>query len=793
MFFGKKKQNEELIEAITQHTHMCDARASELADMCRKWREERMGEDLKKAEEEPKHDVLDPVELNVISKDTFEEAAKQVFDSYSETLAKSFGPYGAPTLIYRHPFSHVTKDGYTIATSLSTNVAKTYTNQAIANMMTEICGRMNTAVGDGTTTAIVATNNIYRSYLQKKNWFEGKGVMSRNILATFEAQKKAIHKQLSKHATPIHVDLPVTDEDEMVQYIRDVVNISDNGDDTITNTLADLYKKFGMPCITCDKSVDGIEKVEVVEGYRAPFFITDKMYINSDDKTMQLDEADVLVFTCKVTENIYESIILPTLQISEAMGRHLLMVCPSVDEVLLDRVIAPRLTAEYKQRHDNSLVICCYKAANSYQRKSIEDFAMLCHTQPISRATATAMIQATTPKVPMPGTTEAGAPAEYNMYELLGFYRTWCPTNYVQLGLNGERMSLKVLPHSQNLDAERSMIIKSKEVGIIVPGLPVREKDGETSVVDEPTILEIGYCKDLELGEKTSIIRTFFYDQAMYDLHLREAEDNLREVENKYKKLGTFNLEITKAQERLFSLGLQLAHIEVGGDSELAIGMRKDIYDDAIKAAASAYKYGIINGCNVSTIIAIEEILNANKDADKNPDSIADQILLLIQDGFIYTYKTVLNNWIPEERVKLHNFTIDEIEDTIGLVYENAESVLMQICQTPMHRLLGCSKQDSYIVFKDIMTKVYTRYTRRRHLFTGTYTSADEPTNFSLYDILVEYSIANDTVFDVVNKCFSKSIVNSFQTDDEILTASVDLLSLMISGNQMIVTQRNSF
>lgn len=792
MFFGKKKQNEELIEAFTQHTRMCDARASELADMCRKWREERMGEDLKKAEEEPKHDVLDPVELNVISKDTFEEAAKQVFDSYSETLAKSFGPYGAPTLIYRHPFSHVTKDGYTIATSLSTNVAKTYTNQAIANMMTEICGRMNTAVGDGTTTAIVATNNIYRSYLQKKNWFEGKGVMSRNILATFEAQKKAIHEQLSKHATPIHVDLPVTDEDDMVQYIRDVVNISDNGDDTITNTLADLYKKFGMPCITCDKSVDGIEKVEVVEGYRAPFFITDKMYINSDDKTMQLDEADVLVFTCKVTENIYESIIMPTLQISEAMGRHLLMVCPSVDEVLLDRVIAPRLTAEYKQRHDNSLVICCYKAANSYQRKSIEDFAMLCHTQPISRATATAMIQATTPKVPMPGTTETGAPAEYNMYELLGFYRTWCPTNYVQLGLNGERMSLKVLPHSQNLDAERSMIIKSKEVGIIVPGLPVREKDGEVSVVDEPTILEIGYCKDLELGEKTSIIRTFFYDQAMYDLHLREAEDNLREVENKYKKLGTFNLEITKAQERLFSLGLQLAHIEVGGDSELAIGMRKDVYDDAIKAAASAYKYGIINGCNVSTITAIEELLQGD---DHN--GIDREILVLIQDGFIYTYKTVLNNWIPEEKVMLRNFTYEELEDGVGDFYEDVERVLMQYTKTPLFRLMGCEKSDSYNIFHNVVSHMIKR-TRRRELMFSSYQSMqcdpyDPYTHFSLYDFLIEYSILNDTVFDVVNKCFSKSIVNSFQTDDEILTASVDLLSLMISGNQMIVTQRNSF
>ena len=790
MFFGHKKQTEELTNAMLAHADILDHSVSKLA---RLMEEKESGCTCDKTPNET-HEVLDPVELNVISKDTFEEAAKQVFDSYSETLAKSFGPYGAPTLIYRHPFSHVTKDGYTIATSLSTNVAKTYTNQAIANMMTEICGRMNTAVGDGTTTAIVATNSIYRSYLEKKAWFELRGIMPRNILATFEAQKKKIHEQLLKHSKPIHVDLPLMDEDEMVSYIRDVVNISDNGDDTITDTLANLYKKFGMPCITCDKSVDGIEKVEVVEGYRAPFFITDKMYINSDDKTMQLDEADVLVFTCKITENIYESIVLPTLQISEAMGRHLVMVCPSVDEVLLDRVIAPRLTAEYKQRHDNSLVICCYKAANSYQRKSIEDFAMLCHTEPISRATATAMIQASSPKVAMPGSNEANTPAEYNMYELLGFYRTWCPTTYAQIGLNGERMSLKILQHLQDLDAEKKMILAAKEANILVPGCPVRtNEDNEAIIVDEPTILDIGYCKDLELGEKTSIIRTFFYDTAMYELHLREAEDNLREVENKYKKLGTFNLEITKAQERLFSLGLQLAHIEVGGDSELAIGMRKDVYDDAIKAAASAYKYGIINGCNVSTIIAIEEILNANKDADKNPDSIADQIILLIQDGFIYTYKTVLNNWIPEERVKLHNCTIDEIEDTIGLVYENAESVLMQICQTPMHRLLGCSKQDSYIVFKDIMTKVYTRYTRRRHLFTGTCTSSDEPTNFSLYDIIVEYSIANDTVFDVVNKAFSKSIVNSFQTDDEILTASVDLLSLMISGNQMIVTQRNSF
>lgn len=739
---------------------------------------------------------VEPVDLNVISKDTFEAAANQVFNAYSDTLAKSFGPYGATTIIYRHPFSHVTKDGYTIATSLSTNVANTYTNQAIANMMTDICGRMNTAVGDGTTTAIVSTNSIYRSYLEKRDWFERNGVMSRNILSTFEKAKQKIHQQLEKHSKPIHIDKPVTDEEDMLSYIRDVVNISDNGDDTITDTLVDLYKEFGLPCITCEKSVDGEERVEVVNGYRAPLFITDDMYINSDDKTMQLEEADVIVFTCKVTENIFETLVQPTLMISKNLGHHLVMVCPSVDEVLLDRVIAPMLNAEYKKNHDTSLVICCYKAANSYQRKSIEDFAMLCHTSPISRATATAMIQAVSPKVQMPGQPAIeNALPDYSIFELLNFYRVWAPSMYAQIRVNGDRIQLIPMSHSVDLETERANAIKLKtDMQIVVPGLPVREGEGgEFEIKEEPLILDIGYCKNLELGKKTSIIREFFYDKKMYDLHFREAKDNLEEVENKFKKLGTFNTEITKAQERLFSLGLKLAHIEVGGDSELAIGMRKDVYDDAVKAAASAYKYGIINGCNVSTIISIEEILEANKDEDKTPDSIMDQILLLIQDGFIYTYKTVLKNWIPEEKVLLKPYSYEELEDSMIDVYENIESLLTQYCKVSLHRLMGCSKQDSYIIFHDVYHKMIERKLRRETMFKNAHQLMLPTPNFSLFDFLVEFSIQHDVVFDVVNKSFSHKIINSFQTDDEILTATVDLMSLMISGNQMIVTQRNSF
>ena len=734
--------------------------------------------------------IVDPVKnvgLNVISKEEFERHTKEVFAALGKTLAKSFGPYGAPTIIYKHPFSHVTKDGFTIAMSLSTNVAKSYTNQAVANMATDICGRMNNAVGDGTTTAIVATNNIYQSYMEKRDWFESNGVLPRNILTEFIQAKKNIREELEKHAVPIHLEGDEDDE-KMVNAIRKVVSISSNEDEQITETLTNLYKEFGYPSITCEKSVDGIEHVEIVNGYRLPLFITDEMYINADDQTMRLVEADVLVFTCKVTDSLYDNIIAPALLNAKYLGHHLLLCCPSIDEVLLDRVIAPMLRAEYKQTKDVSLVICCYKAASSYQRKTIDDFAMLCHTTPIDRALATAMIRATSVQ-------ETGTDPKYSMVELLKFYRPWAPTTYPQINTNGKTVQLVShlgkMEDKASIETELKKIAELRDMGILVPGVPVR--DG--AVVDEALILDVGYCRDLELGKKTSIIHTFFYDKDAYNLHYREATNQLKEIEAKYKKLATFNTETTKAQERLFSLGLKLAHIEVGGDTEMAIGMRKDVYDDAIKAASSAYKYGIINGCNVSTIIAIESLLSELRlrDEDDTSQDVYERVLLLIQDGFIETYKTVLRNWIPEDQMLLEGYyDADVIAGDKAYFYQRVEEKLQKYTKQKLHTIMQCNASDALEQFVSVFLSMVNRAARRSYMFETT-GSKSTSMRFSLYDFLIEWSIQHNVVFDVVQKKFSSDIVNSFQTDDEILTATTDLISLLISGNQMIVTQRNSF
>lgn len=103
-------------------------------------------EGIDMSEKDGRHFKKSPA-INVISKEEFEKRVEEVFYLLWKTLSKSFGPYGAPTLIYNYPWSHVTKDGYTIMKSISMDASETKVDQAIADMAGDICGRLNYSVG----------------------------------------------------------------------------------------------------------------------------------------------------------------------------------------------------------------------------------------------------------------------------------------------------------------------------------------------------------------------------------------------------------------------------------------------------------------------------------------------------------------------------------------------------------------------------------------------------------------------------------------------------------------------
>lgn len=670
--------------------------------------------------------------INVISKEVFESRVEKVFNQLWLVLSKSFGPYGAPTIINCYPYKHVTKDGYTIMKNLSFDASETLLDQSIRDMVDDVCGRLNFSVGDGTTSAVISTNAIYQNYRKKKNEFDEKFVMPRDVVNLFNEIKDKVILELGKIVRPIQSD----DMDILANNIRDVVYISSNGDKVITDYISDLYRTLGCPAISCELAVDGITKYSTIKGYQIDMALMDKLYINSDDDTLKLEDADIIIFSSKITKNTYEKILKPLRDASAARGRHLIVAAPFYDETALRQTIRRDLNNEYQKTHDVSMILMVYKALSAHTRKLVEDFSVLANTLVIDKD------------------------LERSIYEQLD---AGSPIDSIFNLDHREIPGLKIVGFTKDTN---------------IPCLYQRTDDVNDPVLANLNLVELseshidlGYVKDISLGLKRSLFKEFFYDKKKYEIILKDAVTELRQTEDKYKKLGTFNLEVSLAQQRLYSLKLKMGLIEVGADSELSQCMLKDQVDDAIKAAASAFNYGVIKGCNVSLQRIIEKIKTDYMNSEQEESKIYITLLDILLDGFADVYKTILCN------------AFDDVELCQGttsiLTTKEYYIALKNFCNTKLQRFGGFDmifNRDDGLIIREAINRAQKRFGK-----------------VTVHGVIVEYSILTDQVFDVSEWKFSDKIINSFQTDEEILKATIDLISILIVGNQMVITQRQNF
>ena len=658
--------------------------------------------------------------VNVISKEDFEERIQKVFHLLWETLSKSFGPYGAPTIIYNYPWSHVTKDGYTIMKNLSMDASETLVDQAIADMAADVCGRLNYSVGDGTTSAVIATNSIFQNYLNHRDWLRSKSILPRDILKKYSQMKNDIITELRKRVRVIQSANP----EELYKNIYDVVYISSNGDEQITEYISELYKELGCPAVSCMLSPDGVTRKKLIDGYKFDMSLTDKLYINSDNDTMQLSEADILIFSTKITKDVYEKILKPLNANCMVRGRHLIVAAPFYDEVAIKQIIARDLNNEYSKNKDINMVLTTYKATSAHARRLVEDFAVLTNTVVIDRSI-------------LHGIMESIDNNGNQIYEVIN------------------------IDHRDDIPNIRSMRIAGDK-----PLFYITQQDKPSDAISTPVQLienavRLGYARDISIGLKSSVIGTFFFDKNKFDLIRRDAKDILTETERKYQKLGTFNLEVSQAQERYYSLNLKMGIIEVGADSELSQKLLKDAVDDAIKAAASAFNHGVINGCNVDLLSVISKLMS-NEDLDEVTKRLYD----ILYGGFADVYKTVLTN---------------AFGDVITLDFD------MNVApETGFPKKL-------YQIFGDYFQTIFKDFDKLDELCKDIKPGDHDLLSISLADLIVLYSIKYGVVYDVSTKEFSNRIINSVQTDEEILKATIDLISILITGNQMVVTQKHNF
>lgn len=288
----------------------------------------------------------------------FDTAARQQLlagvEKLSAAVKVTLGPKGRNVVIDRkYGAPHITKDGVSVAKEIE--LENPYENMG-AQMVKEVANKTSDVAGDGTTTATVLAESIFREGL--KNVTAGANPMS--LKRGIDKAVSAITEELAQLSVPV----------ESREQIAQVATISANGDAEIGNIIADAMDKVGKDGTITVEEAKGIETtMDVVEGmqfdkgYLSPYFAT-----NMEIMEAVLDDPFILINEKKIS-NLQE--LLPLLQNVAKQGRPLLMIAEDVDGEALATLVVNKLRG--------TLNICAVKAPGFGDRRKamMEDIATL--------------------------------------------------------------------------------------------------------------------------------------------------------------------------------------------------------------------------------------------------------------------------------------------------------------------------------------------------------------------------------------------------------------------------------
>jgi chaperonin GroEL len=275
-------------------------------------------------------------------------------EKLSRAVKVTLGPAGRNVILDKKFGSPtITKDGVTVAKEIE--LPDPFENMG-AQMVREVASKTSDAAGDGTTTATLLAEAIYRAGL--KNVTAGANPMSlkRGIDRATAAVVEAIAKQSKK----------VKEHTEIAQ----VATISANGDTTIGEIIADAMDKVGKDgtitveeAKTIETTLDVVEGMQFDKGYLSPYFVT-----NADSMECVLEDAYILIHEKKIS-NLQD--LLPLLQNVAKAGKPLLIIAEEVEGEALATLVVNKLRG--------TLQCCAVKAPGFGDRRKamLEDIAIL--------------------------------------------------------------------------------------------------------------------------------------------------------------------------------------------------------------------------------------------------------------------------------------------------------------------------------------------------------------------------------------------------------------------------------
>ena len=288
----------------------------------------------------------------------FRDEARRSVLSGVETLAKAvkvtLGPKGRNVVLDKKFGSPtVTKDGVSVAKEIE--LEDPYENMG-AQMVKEVASKTSDIAGDGTTTATVLAEAIYREGL--KNVTAGHNPM---------ALKRGIEKAVSAVVDEIEgISQPTAGKTEIAQ----VATISANNDPEIGDLIANAMEKVGKDGVitveeakSMDTMLDVVEGMQFDKGYISPYFVTD-----SERMECSLDDPYILIHEKKISAM---KDLLPILEKVVQQGKSMLIIAEDVEGEALATLVVNKLRGTMR--------ISAVKAPGFGDRRKamLEDIAIL--------------------------------------------------------------------------------------------------------------------------------------------------------------------------------------------------------------------------------------------------------------------------------------------------------------------------------------------------------------------------------------------------------------------------------
>ncbi|OGC96486.1 MAG: chaperonin GroL [candidate division Zixibacteria bacterium RBG_16_53_22] len=282
------------------------------------------------------------------------EKLKKGIDKLADAVKVTLGPKGRNVVLdKKYGSPTVTKDGVTVAKEI--DLEDPFENMG-AQMVKEVASKTSDVAGDGTTTATVLAQAIYREGL--KNVTAGANPM---------ALKRGIEKAV---AAVIEEIKKMSKEVDGKTEIAQVGAISANNDMDIGQRIADAMEKVGKDgVITVEEAKSTETTLEVVEGmqfdrgYLSPYFIT-----NPDSMEALMEEPLILIHDKKISTM---KDLLPILEKVAQMGKGMLIISEDVEGEALATLVVNKLRGTLK--------VCAVKAPGFGDRRKamLEDVATL--------------------------------------------------------------------------------------------------------------------------------------------------------------------------------------------------------------------------------------------------------------------------------------------------------------------------------------------------------------------------------------------------------------------------------